>query len=119
MMQTAARSNGWRIEDAEFVVICDGLKPPNGCNLFDALGISVAQNLKTTESCMINYITAQCPFKLRRAKQFRKLVSRFGFSKIHIVKPKFHKVSNLNVLNMTTSFKLHTALKNFIQIISA
>ena len=41
MIQAPIASKGWRIEDAEFVVVRDGLKPLIGRDLFDALGISV------------------------------------------------------------------------------
>ena len=41
MMQTPVESNSWRTDDGEFVVVKDGLKPPIGRSLFDALGISV------------------------------------------------------------------------------
>ena len=43
MIQAPIASNGWRIEDAEFVVVGDGLKPLIGRDVFDALGISVTQ----------------------------------------------------------------------------
>ena len=91
MIQTPIASNGWRIEDAEFVVVRDGLKPLLGRDLFDALGISVTQTPNSIEGSMVNAITPQCPFKTRIAKQFPQLISRIGRSKIHIAKSKFHK----------------------------
>ena len=90
-IQASIASNVWRIKDAEFVVVRDGLKPLIGRDLFDALGILVTQTPNSNESCMVNTITSQCPFKTRIAKQFSQLISRFGWSKIHIVKSKFHK----------------------------
>ena len=44
MIQAPIPSKGWRIEDSEFVVIRNGIKPLIGGDLFDALGISVTQN---------------------------------------------------------------------------
>ena len=46
MIQAPIASNGWRVEEAEFVVVHDGLKPLVGRDLFDALGISVTQTPK-------------------------------------------------------------------------
>ena len=43
MIQAPIASNGWRLEEAEFVVVRDGLKPLVGRDLFDTLGISVTQ----------------------------------------------------------------------------
>ena len=43
MIQAPIASNGWRIEDADFVVVRDGLNPLIGRDLFDALGISVTK----------------------------------------------------------------------------
>ena len=40
---------------------------------------------------MVNTITSQCPFKTRIAQQFPQLITRFGRSKIHIVKSNFHR----------------------------
>ena len=91
MIQAPITSTGWRIEDAEFVVVRDGLKPLISRDLFDALGISVTQTPNSNEGSMVNAIVPQCPFKTRIAKQFPQLISRIGRSKIHIVKSKFHK----------------------------
>ena len=91
MIQAPIASKGWRIEDAELVVVRDGLKSLIGRDLFDALGISVTQTPNSNEGSMVNAITPQCPFKTRIAKQFPQLISRIGRSKIHIVKSKFHK----------------------------
>ena len=91
MIQAPIASKGWRIEDAEFVVVRDGLKPLIGRDLFDALGISVTQTPNSNEGSMVNAITPQCPFKSPIAKQFPQLISRIGRSKIRIVKSKFHK----------------------------
>ena len=91
MIQAPIASKAWRTEDAEFVVVRDGLKPLIGRDLFDALGISVTQTPNSNEGSMFNGITPQCPFKTRIAKQFPQLISRIGRSKIHIVKSKFHK----------------------------
>ena len=90
MIQAPIASIGWRLEEAEFVVVRDGLKPLVGRDLFDALGISVTQ-IPKNEGSMVNTITSQCPFKTRIAKQFPQLVTRIGRSKIHIVKSKFHR----------------------------
>ena len=90
MIQAPIASNGWRLEEAEFVVVRDGLKPLVGRDLFDALGISVNQTPKP-EGSMVNTITSQCPFKTRIAQQFPQLITRTGRSKIHIKKSKFHR----------------------------
>ena len=90
MIQAPIASNGWRLEEAEFVVVRDGLKPLVGRDLFDALETSVTQTPKY-EGSMVNTITSQCPFKTRIAKQFPQLITRIGCSKIHIVKSKFHR----------------------------
>ena len=87
MMQTPLERNSWRIEEAEFVVVRDGLKPLIGRDLFEALGISITQTLCSDEGRMVNTITTQCPFKKGIANQFRQLISRTGRSKI---KSKFH-----------------------------
>ena len=90
-MQTPVESNSWRIKDAEFVVVRDGLKPIIGRDVFEALGISITQTLCSDGGNMVNTITTQCPFKTRIANQFPRLISRTGRSKVHIVKSKFHK----------------------------
>ena len=41
MLQTTVKSNCWRIKDAEFIVIKDGLKPLIRRKLFDAVSISI------------------------------------------------------------------------------
>ena len=43
MMQTPVETNGWRTEDAEFVIVRDDLKPITGRDLFNAIGISFTQ----------------------------------------------------------------------------
>ena len=91
MMQTPVESNGWRFEDAEFVVVRDGLKPLIGRDLFEVLGISINRTFSSDEGSMVNTITSQCPFKTRIANQFPQLISRNGRSKVHVVKPKFPK----------------------------
>ena len=91
MIQAPIESNGWRIEDAEFVVVKDGLKPLIGRDLFEAIGISITQALCSNEGSMVNTITTQCPFKTRIADQLPQLMSRIGRSKINIVKSKFNK----------------------------
>ena len=90
MIQAPTASNGWRLEEAEFVVVRDGLKPLVGRDLFDALAISVTQTPKY-EGSMFNTIASQCPFKTRIAKQFPQLITRICRSKIHIVKSKLHR----------------------------
>ena len=97
MKQTPIESNGWRIKDAEFVVVKDGLKPPIGRDLLEDLGNSITQTLRLIEGSMVNTITTQCPFKTCIANQFHQLISRIGRSKIHIVKSKFHKNFNPNI----------------------
>ena len=91
MMQTPVESNGWSIEDADFVVVSDGQKPFIGRHLFEALGISFTQTLDSVDGSMINNITTQGPFNSRKVKQFPQLVSRIGRSKVHIVNSRFHK----------------------------
>ena len=78
MIQAPIASNGWRLEEAEFVVDRDGLKTLVGRDLFDALGIP------KNEGSMVNTITSQCPFKTRIAKQFPILITRIGRSKAKI-----------------------------------
>ena len=78
MMQAPIESNGWRIDDAEFVVVKDGLKPLLGRDLFEDLGISITQTLSSDEGSMVNTSTTQCPFKTRIANQFPQLISRIG-----------------------------------------
>ena len=90
-MQAPIESNGWWIEDAEFVVVRDELKPLIGRDLFEVLGISITQNFCSDEGSMVNTITPQYPFKTRIANQFTQFISRFGRSKVHLVKSKFHK----------------------------
>ena len=53
MIQAPIASNGWRFEDAEFVVVKDGLKPLLGRDLFEALGISVNQTPYSYEVSMV------------------------------------------------------------------
>ena len=91
LMQAPIESNGWRIEDAVFVVVKDGLKPLIRRDLFEALGISIIRTLSSNEGSMVNTIITQCPFKTRIANQFPQPISSIGRSKIHIVKSKFHK----------------------------
>ena len=90
MMQAPIESNGWRIEDAEFVLVEDGLKRLICRNLFEVLGISITQTVCANEGSMVNTITTQCPFKTSIANQFPQIISRNGRSKIHIVNSKFH-----------------------------
>ena len=91
MMQAPIVSNGWRIEDAEFVVVKDGLKPLIGRDLFEVSGVAVTQTLCSVEGSMVNTITNQCPYKTRIAYQYPQPISRIGRSKVHNFKPKFHK----------------------------
>ena len=91
MMQAPIESNGWRIEDAKFVVVRDGLKSLIGRDLFEVLGTSITHILCSDEGSMVNTITSQCPFKTRITNQFPQLISRIGSSKVHIVKSKSHK----------------------------
>ena len=49
MMQAAIESNGWQIDDAEFVVVRDGSKPLIGRDLFEVLGNSITQILCSDE----------------------------------------------------------------------
>ena len=90
-IQTPVQSNIWQIEDAEFIVVTDGLTPLIGRDLFDSLGISVTETLNSVEGSTINIITTQCRLNPRIANQFPKLFSRIGRSKIHLVKSKFHR----------------------------
>ena len=90
MIQAPIASNRRRLEEAEFVVVRDGLKPLVGRDLFDALGNSVTP-IPKNEGSMVNTITSQCPFKTRIAEHFPQHITRIGRSKIHIVKSKFHR----------------------------
>ena len=92
MKQAPIESNGCRVEDAEFVVAKDGLKPLSERDLFEDLEISVNQTLSSNEGSKVNTITTQCPFKTRIANEVPQLISRIGRTKIHIVKSKFHKI---------------------------
>ena len=78
MMQAPIENDGWRIDDAEFVVVKDGLKPLIGRDLFEVLGNLITLTLCSNEGSMVNTITTQCPFKTRIAKQFPQLISRIG-----------------------------------------
>ena len=80
-MQTPVESNGWRIEDAEFLIGKDGLKP------------LIARDLCSDEGSNVNTNTTQCPFKTRLANHFPQRISRIGRSKAHIVKSELHKNS--------------------------
>ena len=91
MIQAPVEVNGWRIEDAEFVVVRDGLKCLIGGNEIDALSISFLRTLNSIECHMLNNISTERPFKTRIANQFQQLISRIVRSKVHIVKSKFHK----------------------------
>ena len=91
MMQAPIEINGWRIEDAEFVVLKEGLKSLIGRYLFELPGISITQILCSNEDNMVNTITTQCPIKTRIAYHFPQIISRIGRSKNHAVKSKFHK----------------------------
>ena len=82
MMQTPVENNGWRIEDAKFVVVKNGLKPLIGRNLFEVPGISITRTLCSDEGSVVNTITTQCPFKARIANQVPQLISRIGRSKV-------------------------------------
>ena len=97
MMQAPIERNGWRIEEAKFVVIRDRLKPWIGRDLLEVLGNSITQTLCSDEGSMVNTITTQCLFKTRIANQFPQLCSRIGRSNVHIVRSKFHKFFNLNI----------------------
>ena len=91
MMQTPVESNDCRIEDAELIVVEDGLKPINGRDFFEALGISITQTLNSDEGSIIKNVTTQCLFKTRIANQLPKKITRTGRTKVQIVKSKFHK----------------------------
>ena len=92
MIQAPIESNGWSIEDAEFVVVKDGLKPLISRDLFEVLGNSITQTLCSNECKMVNTIKTQCPFTTRIANQFPQLISCIGRSKSHIVKSKTRKI---------------------------
>ena len=120
MMQTPEEKNGWRIEDAEFVVFRDGLKPLIGRDLFEVLKISITQTLCSDEGSMVNIITTQCQFKTRIANQIPQLISRTGRSKVHIVKSKFHinfqpKHQKGRRVPIIYKNKLIVKLKNFLK----
>ena len=90
-MQTPVESNCWQTEDAEFVVVRDGLKQLIGRDQFEALGISLTQTLHFVERSMINTIITQCAFETRIANQFPQYFSRICRSKVYIINSKFHK----------------------------
>ena len=87
MIQAPIESNGWRLEEAEFVVVRDGLKPLVGRDLFDALGVSVTQ-IPKNEGSMVNTITSQCPFKRVLQNNFLNL--------LHVLVAQEHTLLNLN-----------------------
>ena len=91
MMQTPVASTGGRIEDAESVVVSDGLKPLIGRDLFGALGISVTHTLNPISGNMVKNINTQCPVKIRISNKLPKLISPFARSEIPNVKSNFHK----------------------------
>ena len=62
MVQAPIESHGWRIEDAEFVVVRDGLKPLIGEDLFEFLGKSIIQTLCSDEGSIVNTTTTQFTF---------------------------------------------------------
>ena len=94
MMQAPIESNGWRIEEAEFVVVKDGLRPLIGRDLFDELGISITQTLCSNEGSTVNTITTQCSFKSRIANQFPQHL-------LHVLADQKSTLSNLNFTNQT------------------
>ena len=69
-MQTPVESNGWRIEEAEFVVVRDGLKSLKGRYLFDAVGISVNQTLSSIDVIWSTKPLFCAPFKLKQQNNF-------------------------------------------------
>ena len=91
MIQAPIASNGWRLEEAEFVVVRDGLKPLVGRDLFDPLGISVTQTPKY-EGSMINTITSQCPFKHVLQNNF--------FNLLHVLVAQKYTLLNLNSIEI-------------------
>ena len=97
MMQAPIEGNGWRIEDAEFVVVKDGLKPLIGRDLFEILVIAITQTLYSDGSSIVNSVTTQRPYKTRIANQFPQLVSRIGRSKVNLLNLKFTKISNPHI----------------------
>ena len=120
MMQAPVENNGWRIEDAEFVVFRVGLKPLIGRDLFEVLGISITQTLCSNESSFVNTVRSHCPFKTRIANQFPHIISRIGRSKFHIVKPKFHKSfqpkhQKVRKYSLIYNNELIVKLKNFLK----
>ena len=90
-MQTPVENNGWRIDDAEFILARDDIKQLLGRELFDAIGISFTQTLNSVKGSMINSNNTQCPFKTPIANQFPQLISRIDRSKLHIVQSRLHK----------------------------
>ena len=119
MIQAPIASKGWRIKDAEFVVVRDVLKPLIGRDLFDALGITVTQTPNSNEGSMVNAITPQCPFKTRIAKQFPQLISRIGRKSI-LLNLSFIKIFNQNIKRVEEypliyKNELIVKLKNFLK----
>ena len=68
MIQSPLSSNGYRIEDADFVEVRNGIETLLAREIVDALGISVTHTLNFTEVSMVNNITAQGPVKHRTGK---------------------------------------------------
>ena len=89
MIQIAVAYNCWQIEDAEFVVVRDGLKTFIGRNFCDGPGISLSKTLNHNDESTINNITTQCTFKIRIATQFPNLIYHGLY--VLIVKSKCHK----------------------------
>ena len=120
MRQAPIQGNGWKIEDAEFVEVKDGLKPLIGRDLFQALGISITQTRSSNESSMVNTITTQCPFKTRTANQFLQLISRIGRSKSTLSNLSFTKNFNPNIKRLEEYLIIYKTesivkLKNFLK----
>ena len=96
LMQTPVASIGGRIEDAEFVVIRDGLKPLIGRDLFGALGISVTHTLNPISGNMVKNINTQCSVKIRIPNKLPKLISPFARSEYQMSNQTFTNAFNQN-----------------------
>ena len=88
-IQSPITSKDWTCEVATFAVVADGLKSLIGRDLIDKLGLAVTQSTSQKGNRVNNVSSPE--FKEQIAKTFPKLISRFGRSKNHVARSKFHK----------------------------
>ena len=70
--------------------MADGLKPLIGRDLFDRLGLAVAQS-SSVKGNQVNTIVSSLEFNEHIAKSFPNLILRIGKLKNHVAKSNFHK----------------------------